>query len=342
MALPHTASSCGGTPARHWPATSAGAPRPRVLTANQEVFPYSTTAVSGSQHRPPSLARPAPRLPAYPLGAGATRAAGSGPPAAHGPWPGRWPLPGPEGPGAVWRRPGVVWQCGCQATPTGAPGARDRGPLSRGAVMKVPLTIEDFLHRGAVVYADRTALIDEPGTAGSLGAITYRSLERRARGVALALDRLGVGHGERVAGVSPNAARFGILFFGVSAFGRVLVPINYRLNADEVGYIVRHSGASVLLVDRATARAELAEASGGAGGDLLLSDCGHHRLPSPPVPGGCSHCVRAGEGSGADPANRRGVNSATQARALWTSPAMSTGARSAGGVAMAAAASLGA
>ncbi len=115
--------------------------------------------------------------------------------------------------------------------------------------MKVPLTIEDFLHRGAVVYADRTALIDEPGTAGSLGAITYRSLERRARGVALALDRLGVGHGERVAVVSPNAARFGILFFGVSAFGRVLVPINYRLNADEVGYIVRHSGASVLLVD---------------------------------------------------------------------------------------------
>ncbi|HUJ04772.1 MAG TPA: AMP-binding protein [Streptosporangiaceae bacterium] len=115
--------------------------------------------------------------------------------------------------------------------------------------MKVPLTVSDFLRRGALVYADRPALIDEPETAGSLGTITYRSMQRRARGVALALDRLGVAHGERVAVVSPNAARFGILFFGVSGYGRVLVPINYRLNADEVGYVVEHSGASVLLVD---------------------------------------------------------------------------------------------
>src|SRR5262245_37963319 len=115
--------------------------------------------------------------------------------------------------------------------------------------MKVPLTIDEFLRRGALVYGDRPALVDEPGTAGTLGTVTYRSLERRARGVASALDRMGVGHGERVAVVSPNAARFGILFFGVSGYGRVLVPINYRLNADEVRYIVGHSGASVLLVD---------------------------------------------------------------------------------------------
>jgi acyl-CoA synthetase (AMP-forming)/AMP-acid ligase II len=35
----------------------------------------------------------------------------------------------------------------------------------------------------------------------------------------------------------------------VSGFGRVLVPINFRLNTDEVRYIVEHSGARVLLVD---------------------------------------------------------------------------------------------
>jgi acyl-CoA synthetase (AMP-forming)/AMP-acid ligase II len=40
-----------------------------------------------------------------------------------------------------------------------------------------------------------------------------------------------------------------VSFFGVSAHGRVLVPINFRLTADEVRYIVDHSGASVLLVD---------------------------------------------------------------------------------------------
>jgi acyl-CoA synthetase (AMP-forming)/AMP-acid ligase II len=67
--------------------------------------------------------------------------------------------------------------------------------------------------------------------------------------MALALDRMGVEHGDRVAIVSPNAARFLISYFGVSAYGRILVPVNYRLNADEISYIVGHSGASVLLVD---------------------------------------------------------------------------------------------
>jgi fatty-acyl-CoA synthase len=113
----------------------------------------------------------------------------------------------------------------------------------------VPLTIGDFLERAAQIYGDRTAVVDEPGTPGSLGAQTYRQLEARARGMALALDEMGIDHGERVAIVSPNAARFLISFYGVSAYGRILVPINFRLVAEEVQYIVEHSGASVLLVD---------------------------------------------------------------------------------------------
>jgi acyl-CoA synthetase (AMP-forming)/AMP-acid ligase II len=116
--------------------------------------------------------------------------------------------------------------------------------------MHVPLTIGDFLERAALVHGeDRVAVVDEPGVAGSLGEITYAEMHDRARGLALALDAMGVAHGERVAIVSPNSARFLISFFGVSGFGRVLVPVNFRLNAEEVGYIVEHSGASVLLVD---------------------------------------------------------------------------------------------
>ncbi len=115
--------------------------------------------------------------------------------------------------------------------------------------MKVPLTVGDYLRRGAAVYGGRTAVHDEPGTAGSFGSLTYSELESRARGMALALEQLGVGHGERVAIVSPNATRFLISYFGVSGYGRVLVPVNYRLNADEISYIVGHSGSSVLLVD---------------------------------------------------------------------------------------------
>jgi fatty-acyl-CoA synthase len=115
--------------------------------------------------------------------------------------------------------------------------------------MKVPLTVGDYLSRGAAVYGHRTAVIDEPGVAGAVGTLSYRELESRARGMALALDAMGVGHGERVGIVSPNAAKFAISYFGVSGYGRILVPVNYRLNADEVAYIVDHSGTSVLLVD---------------------------------------------------------------------------------------------
>ncbi len=113
----------------------------------------------------------------------------------------------------------------------------------------MPLTLDHFLDRAALVYGERVAVIDEPDTAGSFGTITYTELADRARGMARALDDMGVAHGARVAVVSPNASRLLTAFYGVSAYGRVLVPINFRLNTEEVAYIVEHSGASVLLVD---------------------------------------------------------------------------------------------
>jgi acyl-CoA synthetase (AMP-forming)/AMP-acid ligase II len=115
--------------------------------------------------------------------------------------------------------------------------------------MLVPLGVGDFLDRAALVYGDRVALVDEPGVPGSWGSITYTELQRRAWGMARALGDLGVGPGERVAIISPNAARLMCSFWGVSAFGRTLVPVNYRLTGEEVAYIVKHSGAEVVLVD---------------------------------------------------------------------------------------------
>ena len=115
--------------------------------------------------------------------------------------------------------------------------------------MFVPMGISDFLERAALVYGEREAVVDEPDVPGSWGRITYTELQRRAWGMARALDDLRVGAGERVAIVSPNAARFLCSFWGVSAYGRIVVPINYRLNREEVRYIVEHSGAAVVLVD---------------------------------------------------------------------------------------------
>src|SRR5262245_46249246 len=116
--------------------------------------------------------------------------------------------------------------------------------------MIVPLTLGDFLERSELVYGDREAVVDEPNPpGGGLGRFSYAAFAEMARSQAAALDDLGVGENERVAIVSPNAARFLVSLFGVSVFGRILVPINFRLNTEEVAYIIEHSGASVLIVD---------------------------------------------------------------------------------------------
>ena len=116
--------------------------------------------------------------------------------------------------------------------------------------MFVPLMILDFLRRAERVYGARVGVIDEPRQpAPSLGELTYGRIGALARAQAAGLDALGVGFGERVAIVSQNAARLFVSFFGVAGHGRVLVPINFRLSAQEIAYIVEHSGASLLLVD---------------------------------------------------------------------------------------------
>ena len=116
--------------------------------------------------------------------------------------------------------------------------------------MKVPFNILDFLDRAEHVYGDRIGVVDEPDQpADSLGALTWRQVAAHTRAMAAGLDALGIGRGERVAIVAPNSARLFIALFAVSGYGRVVVPINFRLNAEEVGYIVEQSGASVLLVD---------------------------------------------------------------------------------------------
>ncbi|MGK0273939.1 MAG: fatty-acyl-CoA synthase, partial [Ilumatobacter sp.] len=116
--------------------------------------------------------------------------------------------------------------------------------------MKVALTVNDFLNRAELVYPDRVAVVDEPDQpADSWGEMTYGEMAKRARAMAAGLDAMGIGVGERVAMVSHNSARLLTALFGVSGSGRVLVPINFRLVAEEIKYILEHSGARVLLID---------------------------------------------------------------------------------------------
>ena len=116
--------------------------------------------------------------------------------------------------------------------------------------MKVALTVNDYLRRAELLYPDRVAIVDEPDQpAESWDTITYREMARRAKAMAAGLDALGIAPGERVAMVSHNSARLLTALFGVSGSGRILVPINFRLVAEEVKYIIEHCGARILLID---------------------------------------------------------------------------------------------
>src|SRR3954471_7202651 len=116
--------------------------------------------------------------------------------------------------------------------------------------MIVPFRVSDFLQRAVAVYGDRTGIVDEPDQpAESLGEVSYARVAELARAMAARHDRLGLDVGDRVAFVSHNSARLFTAFFGVCGYGRVLVPVNFRLSFDEVQYIVEHSGSRVVYVD---------------------------------------------------------------------------------------------
>jgi fatty-acyl-CoA synthase len=73
---------------------------------------------------------------------------------------------------------------------------------------------------------------------------------RRAKMLAIALGRLGVRSGDRVATLASNHALHLEAYFGVTCAGAVLHTLNGRLHADDLAYIVQHAGDHVLLVDR--------------------------------------------------------------------------------------------
>src|SRR5579871_3214501 len=106
--------------------------------------------------------------------------------------------------------------------------------------MRTPLTPLDFMRRARRLYADREAVVD-----GDL-RLTYEQFGRRADRWAAALQGLGVAAGDRVAYIAPNTHAQLESFYAVPQLGAVLVPINYRLIADDFAYIINHSGARIV------------------------------------------------------------------------------------------------
>jgi fatty-acyl-CoA synthase len=106
--------------------------------------------------------------------------------------------------------------------------------------MEVPLTPLEFARRTRRLHGHRAAVID-----GDL-RLTYEQFFGRCDRWSAALQGLGVAAGDRVATIAPNTHAQLESFYAVPQIGAVLVPINYRLAADDFVYIINHSGASVV------------------------------------------------------------------------------------------------
>jgi fatty-acyl-CoA synthase len=106
--------------------------------------------------------------------------------------------------------------------------------------METPLTPMELARRTRRLYAEREAVVD-----GDL-RLSYAQFFERCDRWSAALQRLGVRQGDRVASIAPNTHAQLESFYAVPQIGAVVVPINYRLTADDFAYIVNHSGARIV------------------------------------------------------------------------------------------------
>jgi len=106
--------------------------------------------------------------------------------------------------------------------------------------MEVPLTPLEFARRTRRLHGQREGVVD-----GDL-RLTYEQFFDRCDRWSTALQGLGVAPGDRVATIAPNTHAQLESFYAVPQIGAVLVPINYRLTADDFVYIINHSGSSVV------------------------------------------------------------------------------------------------
>lgn len=108
--------------------------------------------------------------------------------------------------------------------------------------MELPLTPLEFARRTRKLYPEREAVID-----GDV-RFTYEQFFERCDRWSSALQALGVRQGDRVAYIAPNTHTMLESFYAVPQIGAVLVPLNYRLIADDFAYMINHSGARIVCV----------------------------------------------------------------------------------------------
>ena len=116
-----------------------------------------------------------------------------------------------------------------------------------GLMMDRPLLISDLLrhadrHHGGTEIVSKTV-------EGAIHRYTYHDAHSRARKLANALKKLGVGPTDRVATLAWNSYRHFEIYYAVAGSGAVIHTINPRLFPDQIVYIANHAEDKVVFYD---------------------------------------------------------------------------------------------
>jgi len=106
-----------------------------------------------------------------------------------------------------------------------------------------PRTVADMIRRNARARPDAPAVVGEGRN------VTYGELDRRSDRIASGLVAWGLQPGDRVAYLARNATEYWELFFGAAKAGLVIVPLNFRLAAGEIEWILADAEPAVVLAE---------------------------------------------------------------------------------------------
>ncbi len=121
--------------------------------------------------------------------------------------------------------------------------------MSGGGELIIQRTSNRVMNLGHFLTQTANRLADNPALVRGDETVSFGELNRRVDSACHALERLGIGKGDRILVQSRNSFAMFETMFAAFKLGAVWVPVNFRLSEDEVAYIAEYSGARVLVYD---------------------------------------------------------------------------------------------
>lgn len=106
-------------------------------------------------------------------------------------------------------------------------------------------TFYDLINRNAVCYGNSDAWFE----VDTDQMFSFNEIKKLTDRLACGLEAAGVNHGDRIAVMGKNSFEFFLVYCASAALGAIVLPVNWRLSEDEVGYILKDGAPTVLFAD---------------------------------------------------------------------------------------------